>query len=98
MRIKESDTIEVLSEIWKKSLGMEVVDVTQSFFSLGGDSMQLTSIYNEVDTTFPNCVQIADFFTYCTISELAQFIDQQLAKKTADSFDITGDSLLDQLD
>lgn len=68
---------EKLCEIWKELLGLDNVSINENFFSLGGDSIlsiQFVSKAKLEKLNFSN----RDIFTYQTIAELAQFIENQI--------------------
>ncbi|RKD31342.1 non-ribosomal peptide synthetase [Lacrimispora algidixylanolytica] len=71
----KSDTEIVLSNIWKKVLEIEIVDCNENFFDLGGNSLLVLRLFDEIAKNYPNKISIADVFSYPTITKLAEFID-----------------------
>ncbi|WP_160670955.1 type I polyketide synthase [Clostridium sp. C8-1-8] len=101
---EELNTIEKeLSEVWGSVLGMEEVDLYESFNEMGGDSILATQLLKEIDKVYPEVLDISDIFTYSTIIEMAKYIEDKCNsnKKVLSAKDISSyneDELLDLLD
>jgi NAD(P)-dependent dehydrogenase (short-subunit alcohol dehydrogenase family)/acyl carrier protein len=63
-----------LAKITQEVLGFDEIDVYESFFEMGADSILLTRMYNDLDKEFPDQLTLVDLFSYTTISELALFL------------------------
>lgn len=61
-------------QIWKDVLGKDEIGVHQSFFHIGGNSILLMQVYNQLEKLYPGKLKIADLFAYPTISTLAKYI------------------------
>ncbi len=70
----------ILSKIWAKVLGMKEVNVYESFYDMGGDSILATQLLKEIEKQFPGAVDIADVFSYSTVSRMAEYIDEKTEK------------------
>ncbi|WP_238191453.1 SDR family NAD(P)-dependent oxidoreductase [Paenibacillus sp. L3-i20] len=66
-----------LAHLYREVLGYEELSIHDSFFELGGDSVQLHRLHKLVDTQFPKKSSIADLFAYSSISKLAGFLNRQ---------------------
>lgn len=74
--IEENSTEAKISRLWSEILNSnKKVDVNDSFFKMGGNSLGLMQFHARLDKLFPGKVTIPDFFAYSTISKLAKFID-----------------------
>lgn len=66
-----------LAGIWAEVLGLRHIDIYESLYSLGGDSLHSIKMLRKINEMFPGLVDISDIFTYSTISELAAFIEKK---------------------
>ena len=71
------ETEKILAQICRDILGFDEINIHDSFFELGADSIILTSIHSEVEKKFPGKVAITDIFEYSTIARLSQYITEQ---------------------
>jgi acyl carrier protein len=67
-----------VAEIWHEVLGEEELDVHQSFFDIGGDSILLARLQTLIEDAYPNTVSISDLFAFPSIGKLSQYIDSQM--------------------
>lgn len=58
-------------------LGLTRLDAFASFQDLGGNSLMTTQLLGRLESHFPGVVDIADLFSYASVADLAQFIDEQ---------------------
>ena len=63
-----------LANLCKEVLGFEEIDIYDSFFELGADSILLKRMYSRLEEIYPGKLLIADLFEYSSISRLAEFI------------------------
>ena len=56
-----------LAELWRRHLRLETIDIDQNFFDLGGTSLQLLGVHNELEQLFPGQLSIQDLFDLPTI-------------------------------
>ncbi|WP_217602941.1 non-ribosomal peptide synthetase [Chitinophaga sp. GbtcB8] len=79
-----------LAEIWQEVLGVGKVGLNDNFYELGGDSLGLVKVYRKVSKVYPVKLDLADYFSSRTISELSA----KLLKKGTRSFGSQDDGSL----
>lgn len=67
---------EKLKGMVEKIFNIQDVDIEQNFFDLGGDSLLLTKLHEEIEGIYPGKVMVADLFAYPTVSKLAKYIER----------------------
>ena len=72
-------TEQKLAQAWAKILGLREVDYQDKFLEIGGDSLSATYLQKEIDTLFPNVMDITDVFVYPSIARMAEYIDSKTA-------------------
>jgi acyl carrier protein len=65
-----------LREIWAESLGHDDFGVEDSFFGVGGNSINAVRLINRVEERFGKRLQLRDVFDYPTIAEMAARLDR----------------------
>jgi amino acid adenylation domain-containing protein len=80
-------TQEALAGIWRELLGVERVGVNDSFFGLGGYSLQATQVVSRIRQAMAVEVPLRMIFDHPTIAELAEKIEtlRWVARTTQDS-------------
>jgi amino acid adenylation domain-containing protein len=63
-----------LAAVYSEVLGYHEINVYDSFFELGGDSIMLARVYTLVDKEFPGVLRMTDLFEYTSVSKLAAHI------------------------
>ncbi len=58
---------------------MEAVGVTDSFFDLGGHSLLIVQVHNQLRRSFDTNITIAQMFQYPTVESLAAYVQQPQA-------------------
>lgn len=82
MPIEErTPTEEALAAIYKNLISREAITVTQSFFELGGNSIQAIQCVSRIQQTFGVEFPMRDFFDYPTIRQFASHLDQLLEQQ-----------------
>ncbi|SDZ37758.1 phosphopantetheine-binding protein, partial [Thermoactinomyces sp. DSM 45892] len=76
-----TETEEIIVSIWHHVLGMEHIGVHDSFFELGGHSLLATQAASNLKAAFGIELPLRDLFTYTTVQELAERIDQLCASR-----------------
>ncbi len=76
-----SKTEGAIAKIYTEILGLAHVDVTSSFFSLGGTSMETLTLQRELLNQLGAEVRMPDLFTFVTPRSLAEHIDSKLVSK-----------------
>ncbi|MFQ3617770.1 MAG: beta-ketoacyl synthase N-terminal-like domain-containing protein, partial [Cyanobacteriota bacterium] len=69
-----------LLEIWQSVLGLTAIAPDEQFFELGGSSLQLMQVLNQLHQQ-GYAVSAVDLFQYSTIASLAQFLARPPADK-----------------
>ena len=81
-RNTDGDTQSILSEIWAKVLGLDDIDVFDSFSSMGGDSLMAIQLLKDVNKVFGDVLDISDVFSYPSIEQMSSYIDGKTGKST----------------
>jgi acyl carrier protein len=69
-----SESEHAIAAIWREVLGLEVVGIDESFFELGGRSLQLVLVSNRVQERFGRVVPIVALFEHPTVRALAAYL------------------------
>lgn len=72
-----SDVQNQLIDIWKRVLEVDSIDINDSLFELGGNSVSLVIIQKEIEKIMPDKVKLMDIFTNYTINKLSEFIQDK---------------------
>ena len=75
----QNDIEQTIATVWQDILNLEKVGVNSNFFEIGGNSLLITKVYNELGNIFPNNVEylsLVDLFSYPTVRSLAQHLSQ----------------------
>ncbi|HEX2050061.1 MAG TPA: condensation domain-containing protein, partial [Actinomycetota bacterium] len=73
------------SEVFAELLGVEQVGVDDTFFELGGNSLQATQLVSRVRDTLGADIDLRDFYSAPTIGDLARVIEQNARPEPADA-------------
>ena len=73
----QTETEQIIARIWQEVLDVERVGVHDNFFDLGGHSLLLGRVHNNLRTILDKDVSMIDLFTYPTISSLIEYINQR---------------------
>ncbi|WP_394555355.1 hypothetical protein C1N61_27555 (plasmid) [Priestia aryabhattai] len=68
---------EIAFNIFNNVLGIKVVSVDESFFDLGGNSLQATQIVSKIRKTFNIEITLAEFFNNTTVEKLAEIVRER---------------------
>ncbi len=72
-----NETEKILTGIWKEVLKLEKIGIDDNFFDLGGNSMDVINLNNELKKTFKKNIQVVAIFRYLTIRSFARYLDQE---------------------
>lgn len=78
---------EKLITIWKKVLQVDKIGIYNTFFDIGGNSIQLMRVHSLLEREYPQKVNVGDLFTYPTVHKLAEYIRNN---KATEYIDMTG--------
>ncbi len=85
LRIAPTNKMErALADIWQTALGIEKVGVNENFFDLGGHSLLLAQVQNQVQSSLDKEVAFMTLFKYPTIHSLVHHLydDQHPSNST----------------
>lgn len=83
----ETPTEEAIAEIWRKMLAVEHVSREDDFIALGGDSISVMLMADELEKVFGVRLEASDIYRRKGLAALAKFMDEKLAGKTDTSRD-----------
>lgn len=72
---------ELLLKIWQETLGKEQIGVDDGFFEVGGHSLMLMQVQNNLENELQTTIEMADLFKYPTIRSLALFLQDKQQNK-----------------
>ncbi len=72
-------------DAYKSVLGLDVVDLEQDFFHLGGDSLKAINLISVINTKFGLSIDIKELFDYSTPASLAEFIRNKSSQGPSNS-------------
>ncbi|HEX9060271.1 MAG TPA: amino acid adenylation domain-containing protein, partial [Clostridia bacterium] len=75
-----TDTEKKVYDIWSKLLSVEQIGSNDNFFDVGGNSLLLVQMNEELERCYPEKVSVADIFAFPTISKLAFLLDRECEK------------------
>ena len=67
----------ILLDICHSVVADQKITLKDNIFEMGTSSLKLAQIHEKIDETYPDIVELTDFFDYPTIEELAGFIAQK---------------------
>ncbi|MEO0458712.1 MAG: SDR family NAD(P)-dependent oxidoreductase, partial [Cyanobacteria bacterium P01_A01_bin.114] len=70
-----------LVEIWQEVLGVTQIGVRDSFFELGGTSLQAAKLFAQIDEVFGKNLPLATLFTTQTVEQLAELLGDTEGKQ-----------------
>ena len=65
---------QMIAEIWQQALGVTKVGTKDNFFDIGGHSLLVVPVMQELQKKTEKQIQMTDLFRYTTIAALAKFI------------------------
>jgi amino acid adenylation domain-containing protein/FkbM family methyltransferase len=71
----------IIADIWQKALAIEKVGIYNNFFELGGNSLLLVKINQQLQEELGLELSIVDMFNYPTIYSLSQYLNIKFYKK-----------------
>lgn len=75
-----SETERLLRDIWKRVLKLDCIGVNDNFFEIGGDSLLVTRVLQELRTCFKRDIAITDVFHHPSIRSLTNFLEEQTSR------------------
>ncbi|MCK4258970.1 MAG: AMP-binding protein [Halanaerobiales bacterium] len=80
----ENDMEIKIAEIWKEMLGIDQVGVNDSFFDLGGNSLDVIQVSSKMKEDFEKDISVVTIFTYPTVRKLSEFLKAENEIKEID--------------
>jgi amino acid adenylation domain-containing protein len=85
---------EIISTVWQEVLDLKQVSVQANFFDLGGHSLSIIRVHNQLQERLQQTVSVVELFEHPTIRSLAEHLSQQ--QSTPASFQQTLDRVEQQ--
>ncbi|WP_373528142.1 amino acid adenylation domain-containing protein [Nostoc sp.] len=79
--VPNTEIEKVIADIWQRTLKVEKVGIYNNFFELGGNSLLLVRINQQLQEILNLEVSIVDMFNYPTIHTLSQYLSNKFYKK-----------------
>lgn len=70
----KTDTQKLVSTIWKKHLNLDVIDIRNNFFELGGNSLIAIQVMNDIENETGERLPLSSLFEYSTIEEFSELL------------------------
>ena len=80
-----SEIEKIVAGIYYEILGLEEINIYDSFFELGGDSIMLNRLYVLLDRQFPGKLKLIDAFSYTSIASMSQHLAGGMSETAATS-------------
>lgn len=64
----------LIANIWMQVLGLERVGIHDNFFDIGGNSLLVIQVHNQLQQMLNRDISIVDLFRYTTIKSLAEYL------------------------
>ncbi len=82
----DGDTRASVTRLWRRVLMTEAVGPEDRFFEVGGDSLRLAQLHQDLEATFPRFdLSLPELLAYPTITAQAAYLDQQRPAGTLDT-------------
>ena len=82
-----------IAAVWSQVLGIEKVNVDDSFFDLGGDSFQSIRVQSELIKILGRDIKIVELFRLPTVRALAEYLAQQTPASSLSNRSLAPESL-----
>lgn len=69
--------VQDIKEIWCNVLGVEDVDIQQKFYDLGGNSVMLLIILDEINQKYQMELPISDMNQFDTVTDMTDYINRE---------------------
>jgi acyl carrier protein len=77
-----NETEQAIAAIWQQVLQTDKVGIDDNFFDLGGHSLLMVGVHNQLKERFKKDLPIADLFKYPTVRSLTASLNE-VAKQTS---------------
>lgn len=72
--LPKNEIEKTILNIWKNIIGTEKIGLDDNFFDVGGHSLKLIQLYEEIAKTFKTSLKEIDLFEYTTVSQQAKYL------------------------
>ena len=83
-QLEGSSVKETLENFWKYYLNLDRVQDHENFFHLGGHSLMLANLYNNLPEAWKSVLTIGDFYHFPTLGEISYQVEKRLGEKQPD--------------
>jgi acyl carrier protein len=73
----KTETEQKIAKVWRRVLGIEQVGMHDDFFELGGDSLNIVQLNNELKQVFKKDIPVAVMFRYQNIHAFTGYLQQE---------------------
>ncbi|MDF5737287.1 MULTISPECIES: non-ribosomal peptide synthetase [unclassified Nostoc] len=81
LEMPQTKAEQLIADVWQKNLQIEKVALDDNFFDLGGNSLRLVQVREQLQTIFTKELSIIEMFQYPTVRALGQYLNGQLSPK-----------------
>ncbi len=74
-----------LANIWSEVLGVKNIGINNKFFEVGGDSLKIIRLTDQINHEFNSNVTVTDLFKFSTIREMSSLLTDSSDEKALDS-------------
>ncbi|NEU79519.1 non-ribosomal peptide synthetase [Nostoc sp. UIC 10630] len=79
----QTELEQTIARVWQQVLHREKVGIYDNFFDLGGHSLLIAQVHNQLQQLLPKKVLMVELFQYPTINSLANYLTQSPSENTA---------------
>jgi acyl carrier protein len=72
--LPQGDVEKTIADLWRKTLKIESVGVTDNFFDLGGHSLLVVQLHNQLKQALKTPLSLTDLYQYPTIRSLSEYL------------------------
>lgn len=72
----KSDLEMQIAELWKNVLKLDEIGLNENFFDLGGHSLLVVQLHNQLKEALDQPVSLTDLYQYTTVATLAGFLNE----------------------
>ncbi|MCX6584522.1 MAG: non-ribosomal peptide synthetase, partial [Candidatus Aminicenantes bacterium] len=68
---------QLIAGIWREVLGVEIIGVHDKFFNVGGNSLDVIRVNDNLNRFLQENIPVVDMFRYTTIADLARYLTRE---------------------
>lgn len=73
----------LVTDIWSTVLGLSRINRTDSFFDVGGTSIQLSRVHGLLEEQLERSIRLVDLFQHHTVRAMARHLDESITDRSA---------------